>query len=285
MRLIHRLSEIAGDYDGFVLDLWGVVHDGQAPFPGTLPALAALKAAGKPVVFLTNAPRRARVIEAQLAAMGIPRDHYAAVVSSGEVTRSLLAARSHPFFAALPPRAWHLGPERDLNVLEGLPDTLVEHPAEAGYVLNTGPEPRLGQTGLDGYLPLLRAARAAGLPMVCVNPDRHVVVGGETIIAAGTLADAYLELGGQVFEVGKPDPMVYGPAVAALGLAPGARVLALGDGPRTDLPGAAAAGLDCVWVLEGLAAAHAANPDPAAMTAEATAQGGRPIAAMPGLVW
>ncbi len=285
MRLIHRLSEIAGDYDGFVLDLWGVVHDGRAPFPGTLPALAALKAAGKPVVFLTNAPRRARVIEAQLDGMAIPRGLYAAVVSSGEVTRSLLAARAHPFFAALPPRAWHIGPERDLNVLEDLPDTLVEHPEEAGYLLNTGPEPRLGQVGLDGYLPLLRAARAASLPMVCVNPDRHVVVGGETIIAAGTLADAYLDLGGAVFEVGKPDPMVYGPAVSALGLPPGARVLALGDGPRTDLPGAAAAGLDCVWVLEGLAAAHAADPDPAAMAAEATAHGGRPLAAMPGLVW
>lgn len=285
MRLLSGLSEIAPGYDGFILDLWGVVHDGRAPFPGALPALHALKAAGKPVVFLTNAPRRARVIEAQLAGMGIPRDLYAAVVSSGEVTRSLLLERRHPFFAPLAPRAWHIGPERDLNVLEGLPDELVEHPSEAGYVLNTGPEPRLGQTDLSGYLPLLRAARAAQLPMVCVNPDRHVVVAGETIIAAGTLADAYLDLGGSVFEVGKPDPMVYGPAVAALGLSPGARVLALGDGPRTDLPGAARAGLDCVWVLEGLAAAHARDGDAAAMAAEATLHGGRPIAAIPGLVW
>jgi len=285
MRLLSGLSEVASDYDGFVLDLWGVVHDGQAPFPGTLPVLSALKAAGKPVVFLTNAPRRARVIEAQLSAMGIPRDLYAAVVSSGEVTRSLLAERRHPFFAPLAPRAWHIGPERDLNVLEDLPDELVEHPADAAYVLNTGPEPRLGQTDLAGYLPLLRAAHDARLPMLCVNPDRHVVVAGETIIAAGTLADAYLGLGGRVFEVGKPDPMVYGPAVAALGLSPGARVLALGDGPRTDLPGAANAGLDCVWVLEGLAAAHARNGDAAAMQAEATRHGGRPFAAIPGLVW
>ncbi|MCS6932035.1 MAG: TIGR01459 family HAD-type hydrolase [Acetobacteraceae bacterium] len=285
MRLLSGLSEIAPDYDGFILDLWGVVHDGRAPFPGTLPVLRALKAAGKPVVFLTNAPRRAHVIEAQLSAMGIPRDLYAAVVSSGEVARALLRDRRHPFFAPLPPRAFHIGPERDLTVLEGLPDELVAHPSEAGYVLNTGPEPRLGQTGLAGYLPLLSAARAAGLPMVCVNPDRHVVVGGETIIAAGTLADAYLDLGGRVFEVGKPDPMVYGPAVAALGLPPGARVLALGDGPRTDLPGAARAGLDCVWVLEGLAAAHARGGDRAAMEAEATAHGGRPFAAIPGLIW
>lgn len=285
MRLLSGLSEVAQGYDGFILDLWGVVHDGRAPFPGTIPALSAMKAAGKPVVFLTNAPRRARVVEAQLAGMGIGRDLYAAVVSSGEVTRSLLAERRHPFFAPLAPRAWHIGPERDVNVLEGLPDELVEHPAEAAYVLNTGPEPRLGQMDLAGYLPLLGAALAAGLPMICVNPDRHVVVGGETIIAAGTLADAYLDLGGRVFEVGKPDPMVYGPAIAALGLPAGARVLALGDGPRTDLPGAANAGLDCVWVLEGLAAAHARDGDVAAMQAEAVAHGGRPFAAITGLVW
>jgi HAD superfamily hydrolase (TIGR01459 family) len=285
MRLLSSLSEIAADYDGFVLDLWGVVHDGRAPFPGALAALSALAAAGKPVVFLTNAPRRARVIEAQLAAMGIPRTLYRAVVSSGEVTRRLLAERRHPFFAALPPRAWHIGPERDLNILEDVPDRLVPDPAEAGYVLNTGPDPRLGQTDPSPYLPLLRAAHARGLPMVCVNPDRQVVVAGQRIIAAGALADVYRDLGGEVFEVGKPDPMVYGPAVAALGLPAGAKVLALGDGPRTDLPGAARAGLDCIWVLEGLAAAYADNPDPAALAAEAAAHGGRPVAAIRGLVW
>ena len=104
----------------------------------------------------------------------------------------------------------------------------------------------------EPYRPALEAAAAHRLPMVCVNPDRHVMVGTDRLICAGALADIYLELGGSVFEVGKPDPAVYDPVMEMLGLTDRARVLAIGDTPHTDLAGAQAAGIDALWAMTGL---------------------------------
>jgi ribonucleotide monophosphatase NagD (HAD superfamily) len=122
--------------------------------------------------------------------------------------------------------------------------------------------------------------------MVCVNPDRAVMVAGERIICAGALADIYLEWGGEVFEVGKPDPAVYGPVMEALGLADPKRVLAVGDTPHTDLAGAAAAGMDSLWAMTGLTAdAHGDNPDPAVLARVAEEEGVTPRAALRSLRW
>ncbi|MFT8244693.1 TIGR01459 family HAD-type hydrolase [Roseomonas sp. BN140053] len=281
MKVLDSVAPLAERYDGFVIDLWGVVHDGRQALPGASEALAALRDAGKPVVFLSNVPRRAWVAEAQLARFGIARDLYTAVVTSGEVTWELLRDRTHPWFAALGRRAWQLGPESDRSVVEELDLSLVATPEEAEFILNTGPDPELGPGALLPYEPLLQRCAARGLPMVCVNPDREVVVGGQVLLCAGAFADRYRALGGgPVFEVGKPDPTVYGPVLRRLGL-PRERVLALGDGPRTDLAGAAAAGLEAVWVLGGLSA----GLDPETLDEVAAAEGVAPIAALRALRW
>ena len=285
MRVLGGIASLAERYDGFVVDLWGVVHDGTAAYPGVEDALERLRARGRPVVFLSNVPRRAAVVEAQLAGFGVARDLYRDVVSSGEASWELLrerrAADAHPFFAALGDRAFHLGPERDRSVTEGLGLTLVEAPAGAGFVINTGPDIQRGPEGVEPYDPVLRECVAAGLPMICVNPDREVVVAGRRLICAGALADRYRALGGgPVIEIGKPDPAIYGPVLRRLGL-PRERVLAVGDGPRTDLLGAKAAGLDSAWVLNGLSA----GLEDASLDALATAEGVSPVAALRGFRW
>jgi HAD superfamily hydrolase (TIGR01459 family) len=133
---------------------------------------------------------------------------------------------------------------------------------------------------------MLEACAAARLPMVCVNPDRAVMVAGKRIICAGALADIYLDLGGAVREIGKPDPEVYEPVLELLGMTQRSRVLAIGDSPHTDLAGAQAAGLDSLWALTGLAAdAHGADPDPLTLVEVARAEGVRPIAALRSLRW
>jgi HAD superfamily hydrolase (TIGR01459 family) len=250
-------------------------------------ALAEQKSRGKRVAFLTNAPRRAWFVEGMLDRMGLDRGLYDGIISSGEIAWRMLKTRSHPWFARLGRRALHIGPERDLSVVEEGVAELVTDPARADFLLNTGPDPERGSTDAAPYRPALEAAAAHRLPMLCVNPDRHVMVAGERLICAGALADLYLAMGGaDVFEVGKPDPAVYDPVLELLGIQDRKRVLAIGDSPHTDLAGAQAAGLDALWALTGLAAhAHGESPSSEELRAVALAEGVDPLAAVRALRW
>jgi len=239
------------------------------------------------VVFLTNAPRRAWFLEELLEGMGVGRHLHDGIISSGEVTWRWLKDGTHPFFAALPGRrAYHIGPERDLSVAEDGAAELVGSPEEADFLLNTGPDPDRGPLSVEPYRDDLLACFNAGLPMVCVNPDRAVMVAGQRILCAGALADVYAEWGGRICEVGKPDPAVYGPVLELLGIANKARVVCIGDTPHTDLAGAQAAGLDSLWALTGLTAdAHGADPAPALLAAVAHEERVAPRAALRILRW
>jgi HAD superfamily hydrolase (TIGR01459 family) len=285
MQILDSVAPLAERYRGFVLDLWGVVHDGQAAFPGVADALARMKAAGARIVFLSNAPRRSHVVERQLTGFGIDRALYDAAMTSGEITWRLLRDRTHPFVRDLGPRALHIGKPDDRSVVEDLGITLTDRAEEADWVLNTGPDPDRGVQTVDPYEGQLRAALARDLPMLCVNPDRRVVVGGRLIICAGALSERYAELGGRTLEIGKPDPEAYEPVMALLDL-PRGQCVAIGDSPHTDLAGAQAAGLDAVWALGGLAAEEGlAKADSATLAARATAEGVAPVAALRGLRW
>jgi HAD superfamily hydrolase (TIGR01459 family) len=285
MKIFDSVAPFADRYDGFILDLWGVVHDGHRPYPGVAEALGALKARGKRIAFLSNAPRRAYVVDALLTGMGLDRALWDATVTSGELAWRLLA---DPVAAGYGRRCVFIGmPEKDLSVVEERDIEIVADPAKADFILNTGPLPERGRDSIEPYRAQLAACAAHRLPMLCVNPDRFVMVGEDRVICAGALADLYVELGGPAArEVGKPDPAAYPPVLAALGIADLSRVVAIGDSPHTDLAGAQAAGLDAVWALTGLAEhAHGASPDSAALAKVAESEGVRPIAALSGLRW
>ena len=282
MQHLSGFAPLAERYGGFVIDLWGVVHDGVTPYEGAVACLERLDALGKPAVLLSNAPRRAAVAQKGMRAMGIPDALYAGILTSGEVTHIMLRDRTDPWFAALGRRMFHLGPERDRNIFAGLDLEPVAHPAAADFVLNTGPDDQRSPTDIGEYEPTLRDCAAARLPMVCANPDLEVIRGGVAVICAGALARRYEALGGKVRWIGKPDPAVYGPVLKMLGL-PAGRVLALGDALRTDIAGAAAAGIDACWVLGGIH--HAWREDPEQAEAEARAAGLSPVACIPAFVW
>lgn len=284
MKILDGIADLAERYDGFVLDIWGVVHDGRRPYPGVAGAFAALKARGKRIALLSNAPRRSHVVDRLLTGMGLDRALWDATITSGELAWRLLNDHAALGYGR---RALHIGPERDLSTVEALDIALVTDPAEAEWVLNTGPDPERGNGAVEPYRAMLEACAARRLPMLCVNPDRHVMVGESRVICAGALADLYVDLGGPpAREIGKPDPAVYAPVLEALGIADRARVVAIGDSPHTDLAGAQAAGMDALWALTGLAAeAHGEDPDPARLAAVAHEEGVRPIAAVRALRW
>ncbi len=283
MRRLDGFRAVADGYDGFILDLWGVIHDGVAPIPGAPDCLAALRAAGKRVVLLSNAPRRADSIRRQLARMGIPDTMYDGVMTSGEATHLMLRDRPDPWYAALGRRVFLLGPERDRGVVAGLDLDVLDGPDGADFILNTGPDDRAPPSDPEHYDPVLERGAALGLPMICANPDLEVIRGGVRVVCAGTLALRYLGMGGDVRSLGKPDPAIYRPVLDLLAT-PHARVLAVGDALRTDIAGAAAVGLDACWVLGGLHGAHLGGDD-VRTRAEAAAAGLAPAACIQHFVW
>jgi HAD superfamily hydrolase (TIGR01459 family) len=250
MRLLRGLSEVAAKYDGFIVDLWGVMHDGVMPYAGALDCLRQLT--GSKILLLSNAPRRAASAQAMLRQIGIVDSLYSDILTSGEATWLALRDRTNPWFARLGTRVYHLGPMRDRNVMAGLGLTVATVPHEADFVINTGPDDDSTDPGeLAAFIPELDACLQAKLPMICANPDRVVVRAGRRIICAGALAEVYAARGGDVFFLGKPDPAIYRMALERLGVAP-TKVLAVGDSLHTDIAGAAKAGLDSLWVLGGI---------------------------------
>jgi HAD superfamily hydrolase (TIGR01459 family) len=250
LRLLEGLREIAPDYDALILDLWGVLHDGTAPLPGVLEALTALKRAGKRLAVLSNAPRRAHLVERRMNQIGIARGLYDHVHSSGEETWRHLAERSDPFYAALGRRCYHIGPTRDDNMLQGIGLQRVAEVAAAEFILNTGPSG--WDETVESFAPLLGAALARALPMVCANPDLVVIHQGRRAICAGAVAERYAAMGGEVRWHGKPHASVYATCFGLLGIADKRRILAVGDSLRTDVAGANGVGIDSVLVTGGI---------------------------------
>jgi HAD superfamily hydrolase (TIGR01459 family) len=247
---MQGLRDVAGNYDGFVLDLWGVVHDGVTVFPGVIDALQQLRAAGKKLVFLSNAPRRAHMVAAQLDSFGITAFLHDGVMSSGEATWRYLHDRPDDWARELGPQCLHISPERDNTALDGLEFNEAEGMESADFVLVTGPKDQMNSA--EPYYEMLCAAFARRLPMICANPDREVIRGGVRQICAGAIAERYENMGGDVRWYGKPDPTIYDECFRLLQINDRTRILGIGDSFTTDIRGANAAGLDALLVARGI---------------------------------
>ncbi|CAN7535497.1 TIGR01459 family HAD-type hydrolase [Phenylobacterium sp. LjRoot225] len=247
------LSEIADRYDVLLCDVWGVVHNGRESFPDACEALVRFKAERGPVILLTNAPRPNAPIVEQLDSLGVPREAWSRVVTSGDATRELLNERA-------PGPAYKLGPERDWPLYEGLP--LQEAGLdEAAFIACTGPFDDVKDEPED-YREAFLGAVARGLEFICANPDIVVMRGDTLIYCAGALAQLYESLGGKVLMAGKPYPAIYDLALAeAASRLPATldrtRVLCVGDGLPTDIRGANAQNLDALFIARGIHAAEA----------------------------
>lgn len=286
--VVPGIGTLAGRYDGFILDLWGVLHDGVRAYPGAVLGLGRLKALGKRLVILSNAPRRAAEVAERTAALGITTDLYDDLLTSGEETWQHLRRRPDPWYRALGRRVFCIMAGRDRGMLAGLALEEVADPAAADFILVTGVEGP--QSSVAALEPALRAGAAAGRPMVCANPDLEVVRGGVREICAGAVASRYEALGGFVRYHGKPHPAIYATCLAMLGVADRSRILAVGDSLRTDIAGAEAAGLDSLLVTGGIHAeelgwAAGRAPDPALLADACARAGRRPTAAAGAFVW
>ena len=280
-----HFETMASNYDVILSDVWGVVHNGVVATPEACDALTRFRQQGGTVVLITNAPRPGEVvIRTMLEPLKVPRDAYDGIISSGDVTRALISARGDQ-------RVLHVGPPRDLPMFEGLA-ARVSPIESADYVVCSGLTDDTVETP-DDYRDLIVQMRARNLPMICANPDIVVERGHELIYCAGAIADRYAEAGGDVIYAGKPYRPIYDQALAiaqgarSSGADP-ARVLAIGDSVRTDLKGAVAYGIDCLFVTAGIHAEELGdrdNPDAGAVRDIFGKAGVYPKAVMRRLSW
>jgi HAD superfamily hydrolase (TIGR01459 family) len=286
-RILSGLRDIADTFDLVILDLWGCVHDGVKPYPGALDCFRALKAAGKKVAVTSNAPRRATGVIGKLAEMGIARELYDDLFSSGEETWRYLKTRPDGLAQRLGLRAYAIITDRDLDILEGLDLELVKNVPDASFVLVTGVAD--DKVKVSDFDEALRAAYRANLPMVCANPDLIVHRGGVEELCAGSIAERYEGLGGRVVYHGKPHRKIYEIIFKAYGIADPKRVIGIGDSFRTDVRGAQemgaqsaliAAGIHHVELLRG-----GGRVDPGQVAALSKQLGVRPDYALPMLAW
>jgi HAD superfamily hydrolase (TIGR01459 family) len=287
---ILGVSELAPRYDGFILDLWGVIHDGTAPMPGAVDCLRCLIDAGKRIALLSNAPRRAADVVRRITQIGVPEDTYHYAMSSGEEAWQCLHRRDDPFYATLGRRCLHICSDRDLEIRDGLDLEFLDSAEEAEFILNTGPAG--WDDTIEDFAPLLRRCLARQLSMVCANPDLVVMNGAKLALCAGALAQWYEQEGGYVRWHGKPYRSVYDTCLTVLGIADHTRILAVGDSLRTDIAGAAAAGLDSLFIAGGIHAEEFGieagtdrDPDLTRLQAALVAGGLQPVAVAPHFRW
>jgi HAD superfamily hydrolase (TIGR01450 family) len=277
---INTLSEIIGRYDVVLSDVWGVLHNGVDAFPDACKALASARSAGSTVVLITNSPRPSPGVIAQLRVLGVPDDAYDRIVTSGDVTRHLIAEG--------PKKVFLLGPERDMPLFDGL-DVEIVGAGEAEAIVCTGFFDDEKEVPED-YHDMLAAFQARDVPFICANPDLVVERGHRIIPCAGAVAAYYDQLGGKTRIAGKPHHPIYEAALQAAketrGNFAAGRVLAIGDGMPTDVRGAIAQGLDLLYISAGIhVQEYTVNgqTDEASMSAWLTSEGAAPQWWMPRL--
>ncbi|GGC67317.1 TIGR01459 family HAD-type hydrolase [Chelatococcus reniformis] len=282
--LVHGLSQLAADRDVLICDIWGVIHNGIESFADSCAALARFRAGGGTVVLVSNAPRPFTSVLQQLEHLGVRRDSFDAIVTSGDITRGAIAARAgEPVFM--------IGPPRDRPIFDGLAARFVPV-EEATYVVCTGLFDDETETA-ETYRPMLTGLAGRKVPFICANPDLVVERGDRLIPCAGALAALYATLGGETLYAGKPHAPIYETAVAMAVELRGKpirpdRILAIGDSIHTDVAGSAAMGFDCLFVARGIHAHEVGVPGRltlAAVTAWAARQPVAPAAVIPHLRW
>ena len=282
---LNHFAAIADGYDVLLSDVWGVVHNGVAATPEACDALKRFRQLGGSVVLITNAPRPGNAVARfTLDRLGVPREAYDGIVSSGDVTHALIAARTGL-------RVFHIGPERDVALFEGL-DAPLAALEMADYAVCSGLTDDTVETPQD-YHELIEQMRMRGLLMICANPDIVVERGDQLVYCAGAIAELYAAAGGSVVYAGKPHRPIYEQALRIAETARGRlpaheRVLAIGDSVRTDLQGAVAFGIDCLFVTAGIHAEELGgrdNPNAGVLADIFAAAGLFPKAVMRRLAW
>ena len=279
--ILTSISGLGSNKAAWLVDIWGVMHNGVVPFPTAVAACEKFREQGGLVLLLSNAPRPAPSVAQQLDRIGVRPSAWDLIITSGDASRAMIAD-------VAPGPVFHLGPERDVPLYDGLEVELGEIESSKAIVC-TGLFDDETETPAT-YHDLLSVAAARSVPMICANPDKSVQRGSKIIPCAGAVAEAYEALGGRVVYAGKPYLPVYDMALKALSIKLGRKVgrsevLAIGDGIKTDILGAANAGITSVYIASGVHLSKDGVLDATTLEILFPVDAPQPAAAMAKLAW
>ena len=237
MRELKHLSEIFENYDTFVIDLWGVMHNGVVLNSKAIDAIKQLKNNAKKIVFLSNAPRPSSQVVNFLIKMKMDKKFLTNVITSGEA--AMHAINNKEFGKTF----FHLGPPRDTDVFEKVKENKTEL-NKCDFILCTGLFDE-HEDDLEFYKVFLQ--KHITKKLVCTNPDLTVHRGNVEELCAGSIAKEFEKLGGEVIYFGKPYNEIYKMCFNS-----NEKVLAIGDNLRTDIKGANNLRIDCLFITDGV---------------------------------
>lgn len=285
---VDHLADIAPRYQGFIIDQWGVLHDGGEPYPGAIDCLTALRAEGVRIVLLSNSGKRSAVNQDRLAAMGYGDQLYDAVVTSGEASWQALNDRDDPTFQALGKTCYLWARNGDFSHVHGLGIDVVDRAEDADFLYLAG-VPDYAEIG--PYLPILEIGAKRGLTLICANPDIIAIYpNGGRGMAPGGVARRYEEMGGKAIYVGKPHRPVYELCLKKLGDLPKDKILGIGDSLEHDIAGGNGVGIDTALLEHGVhrdafADAEGIEDKQRALDRLAVDYGARPHWVLPRFIW
>ena len=251
IKKINNFEDIEGNYDALICDVWGVIHNGRELFEGVNDCLVNFRSKQKPVVLLSNAPRPSKYIERMLNQLGLDRKSYNEIVTSGDLTMSVLNESHYGS------KCYHIGPDRDLNIFDGVNVSRVSF-EEADFLFVTGLFDDETEDE-NSYSSILDESKKRNLKLVCANPDIVVQRGEKLIPCAGAISKKYKEIGGKVVNIGKPFSPIFDKAVnliKGINENQNPRIVVIGDGLETDIKGANILKMDSLLVLGGLFASE-----------------------------
>jgi len=243
--LLTGIRDLVPSLKLIICDLWGVIHNGESPYMTAIDAILSARSSGVETVFLSNAPRPRTHVRQHLIDMGVPETLTNYVVTSGGLARDEVRA----IFSGR--KLYHMGPVTDHNTIDGLPVEFVDHPDDADVILATD----LDFTRVEDHRPWLAKAASKKVPFLCANPDRVVHVGDKLYLCAGSVADLYARMGGEVHWFGKPTPYALRSCLSECKLpwdTDPSRILMIGDSLQTDMAGAKAAGYQGLFIAGGI---------------------------------
>ncbi len=255
-KFCNGISDISDSYSGFIIDQWGVLHDGNKPYDGVVECLKELKSRKKFIIILSNSGKRAAENKERMKKIGIGPSLYDMILTSGEMAWQGLDTQEEGLFEGLGKKCYLISRGGDRSIVEGLDIELVDDITKATFLLISGTD--APEKTLEDYEPILREATRMRLKAICANPDSRGVMGNANIMGPGTLARRYQDFGGVVHYIGKPHQPIFQHCIKIMQekqIYPGQTIM-IGDTMAHDILGASLVNIDSCLVKTGL---HSGN--------------------------
>ena len=251
-KFCQGISDISDTYMGFIIDQWGVLHDGQKLYEGVIECLEELKGRKKKIIILSNSGSPSKKNQSKLEKMGLSKELYDHIVTSGEMIRSGLSEQNGNFFKGYGKKCFVFGHSEAKDLFEGTDIEIVKNISDASFILIAGIDKNISTQ--DDYIPILKEAVRKGLKAICTNPDSHALLGASYLMGPGLISRAYEDIGGVVQYIGKPHAPIFKHCIELLqkeDIYP-AQTVMIGDTMAHDIMGAHYVNIDTCLVKTGM---------------------------------